>query len=523
MKTLLPLGLLLLALPAAAGEPESIFTNVGADLTPREGPHFELHGYLRTRGAAYGNHDLDRGLTPSGEALFPVPLGDGKGQWMTLADMRLRTDFAIYAPGGTVAVKVRTDLLDNLAMGSLPEGSPLGSTTQRSPSNVLRLKRAWGEVLTPFGVLAAGRMGNQWGLGMLANAGEGLDDDSGDAADRIAFVSPLLGHLVAAAYDFTSVGPVGERRGGKIIDIEPSDRVNSFTFAVMRWRDELSRERRRKAERTTFEYGAYLSYRSQANDIPAWYVPAEDPVPIDSAQVMRRGFSAWAIDGWARLTLPYLTVELEAALMLSRIEQASLVAGTEMRDAVDSAQWGAALETDWGRPEDRFHLGVDLGIASGDPTPGFGAFPKVGAGAPQQGDLDGLQADPPRDNRIDNFRFHPDYRVDRILFREIIGTVTDAWYVRPHGAYRLADLGPGHLTFSLAGIASFAVFASSTPGGKRPLGVELDPTLVYESRSGFQGALEYAVLFPLSGLDNPLEGLDAKTAQSFRLRLAYVF
>ena len=42
-----------------------------------------------------------------------------------------------------------------------------------------------------------------------------------------------------------------------------------------------------------------------------------------------------------------------------------------------------------------------------------------------------------RDNRIDNFRFHSDYRVDRILFREIIGTVTDAMYAKPHARLRL--------------------------------------------------------------------------------------
>ena len=40
------------------------------------------------------------------------------------------------------------------------------------------------------------------------------------------------------------------------------------------------------------------------------------------------------------------------------------------------------------------------------------------------GDLDGAKANPPFHTNVDNFRFHPDYRIDRILFREIIGTVT---------------------------------------------------------------------------------------------------
>ena len=33
---------------------------------------------------------------------------------------------------------------------------------------MIRLKRAYGEALTPFGLFTAGRMGNQFGLGMLA-------------------------------------------------------------------------------------------------------------------------------------------------------------------------------------------------------------------------------------------------------------------------------------------------------------------------------------------------------------------
>jgi uncharacterized protein (TIGR04551 family) len=519
------LGLAPLASPATAraDDPDSIFTNTGADLTPREHAEFRVNGYLRTRGEALDNFDLDRGLTPSGQSLFPVPLGTTASQWLESADMRLRTDLAFYAPGGMVAVKVRADVLDNLALGSLPQGVPSASTTQTSPSNLLRIKRAWGEVLTPFGVIAAGRMGNQWGLGMVANSGDCLDCDSGDAADRIAFVTPLFGHIWAVAYDFTAIGPtVQSKDGTHLIDVEPSARTNSVTVAVIKYKDDLSRERRRKAGRTTFEYGAFFSYRSQDNDVPAWYVPATDPAAVTSGQVMTRGFQAYAIDGWARLTMPELRIQAEAALQTFTEQQDSLIAGVEMRDPVSGLQWGAALESEIGAPERSVHAGIDLGIASGDPAPGFGAYPSMTGAAPQPGDLDGAQARPPYDNRIDNFRFNPDYRIDRILWREIIGTVTDAFYLRPHVSWK-TEIGPGQLLVSLAGVASFALYASSTPGGNHALGVELDPTIAYESRYGFQAAFEYGVLFPMAGLDNPELGLSAKPAQMFRLRLTYVF
>ena len=79
------------------------------------------------------------------------------------------------------------------------------------------------------------------------------------------------------------------------------------------------------------------------------------------------------------------------------------------------------------------------------------------------------------------------------------------------------------LTLSLALVASSAVFASSTPGGAAPLGVELDPTIAYDSMDGFLVSLEHAVLFPLSGLDNPGAGLSARPAQLVRARVEFRF
>jgi hypothetical protein len=53
--------------------------------------------------------------------------------------------------------------------------------------------------------------------------------------------------------------------------------------------------------------------------------------------------------------------------------------------------------------------------------------------------------------------------------------------------------------------------------------VEIDPTVDYVCRDGFSAALEYAVLVPLSGLDNPTLGMEAQPAQLLRVRLGYGF
>src|SRR5439155_27214925 len=86
----------------------------GADLYPREKPELKISGYLRARGDLLVNLDLDRGPTPSGRPLFAVPLSDTTAQTLASADLRLRTDVAVYAPYAQVAVNVRADLIDHL-------------------------------------------------------------------------------------------------------------------------------------------------------------------------------------------------------------------------------------------------------------------------------------------------------------------------------------------------------------------------------------------------------------------------
>jgi len=516
------LGLALAALAWAAPAGATGFTELGQELKPRSDVGIKLEGYFRTRGELLYNLDLDRGLTPSGQPLYPVP-SDG-GQKLYGGDLRLRTDLSVFAPGGTVMVKVRVDTLDNVAAGSDTTGNYAAATTQTSSGNAMRVKRAYGLALTPVGVLLAGRMGNQWGLGMLANGGDCADCDSGDAADRVAFLTPLLGHVWGLAYDISATGPVTSRKDGvRRLDFEPTDNVQTVTFVVLNFREDEALARRRRAGKGTAEYGAYLSHRWQQNDIPSSYLPVASPVPYSTAQVVRRGYKATALDGWLRLTWPSARIEVEAAWLDATVEQASLLPGVELRKPVKSRQIGAALESEFGSPDGRAGGGLNVGYASGDDAPGFGAFPPANGAAPKAGDLEGAQANPPRDNRIDNFRFSPDYRVDRILFREIIGAVTDAVYLRPHGRVVLFRNAAGQLSATLAAVSSWAVSAASPPGRQGFLGVELDPTLIYQSHDGFTLALDHGVFFPGAGFDNPSANLSARPAQVLRARLLLRF
>jgi len=502
------------------------FQEAGQDYIPRDKTEIDVSGYLRTRGEALYNLDLDRGLQTNGQPIFPVPQSDPKAQTLTQWDMRWRTDMRIYAPGSLVGVKARIDVLDNVALGSLPEGIPSSTLSQRSPADVVRVRRAYGELALPFGLIDAGRMGTHWGLGMVANGGDCLDCDSADASDRVAFITPLFGHIFALAYDFSATGPQAARPNqNRTIGIEPTTDVRTMTFAWMRWKDDETRLRRRRAGKATVEYGSYITHRWQSNDIPSTYLSTSqpiDPFANGGSGIMARGFRATAFDGWLRLTLPWGRIEAEAAFITATVDQPSLVPGLLLRDPAKSKQIGAVLQSEFGPIDALFTAGLDAGYASGDPAPGFGAVQNPNAAAPQPGDLDGPQASPRRDNRIDNFRFHSDYRIDRILFREIIGTVTDTVYARPHARLRLTRARSAELSATTDVIGSRAVDASSTLSGKAPLGVEIDPSLIFETHS-FLAALDYAVLFPMSGFDNVATSQAAKPAQLVRLRLNYLF
>lgn len=508
------------AVTTCAGAPvlAAGFTDIGNDIVATPDAAIEVDGYFRARGELLGNLDLDRGVDPSGVPLYPVPLDNPTGQVLSHGDFRLRTDVAAYTPFVEAAVKARIDVLDNLAIGSTPDGPPQATVTQR-PVDAVSLRRAYAEVLTPFGLLAVGRMGAHWGTGMLVNGGDCYDCDSGDAADRIAFITPLARHLWAVAYDVGFVGPQATRRAGsRLVDLAPSDDVRGLSFAFLKYRTPRSVARRLAVDRATLDYGAVFSYRWQKTDVPASYLPTAEPVPLEPAQVVDRGLEAFLLDGYIDFTFPHLQLRAEGAFLTGSIEEPSVIPGVRYGVPLTSQQWGAALESRVSGPAWPVGFGVDGGAASGDAAYGFGAFPELLEPAPEAGELDGPQANPPFDNTVNNFRFHPDYRIDRILFREIIGTVTDAIYVRPHFDWAIGRTAGGVFVLELAAVASWAMEPTSTPSGARDLGMEFDPSIRYVN-GRFAVAADYALLLPGSAFDNPATGLSAQPAQLGRLRM----
>ena len=123
---------------------------------------------------------------------------------------------------------------------------------------------------------------------------------------------------------------------------------------------------------------------------------------------------------------------------------------------------------------------------------------------------------------MNNYRFNPAYQVDLILWRRILGTVTDAWYVKPTIRW---DVYPGlalsgWLVYSQALTAASTPSATSATTGNTPMGLEADFKLDYATDDGFVAWASYGVLFPLSAFDG---ALDTSRAHAVRTGLAIRF
>lgn len=76
---------------------------------------------------------------------------------------------------------------------------------RKTPSPRVNVARAWAEVTnTALGQIRFGRMPSQWGLGLVANAGNGVDSDFRAAPTRLMYAARIrsLRMFIAGFYDF---------------------------------------------------------------------------------------------------------------------------------------------------------------------------------------------------------------------------------------------------------------------------------------------------------------------------------
>jgi uncharacterized protein (TIGR04551 family) len=563
-------------------------------------PTFELHGYFRTRAEllqnfSLGRHNgigdpqnlwaqpLDNTFTPTNGGPVVVKGCGTNGtaacydSSQATANLRLRLNPEIHI-SDNLRILSQIDLLDNLVLGSTPDSyamtpsvspttgatmtnasgyasagynpyAPLGvfSTTQGPPTagvngfqNSVQVNRVWAEYTTPVGQLRFGRMGSQWGLGMVANSGDGIDSDYQSTIDRVMFVTGLksIDLYMGAAYDFVSSG-TNNSNPYTIYGGQPYDNAN-FTnvaegvlFLARRTSPSMSHALLERGG-LVLNGGFYGVYRAQTLDVTAGQTPYTLNTSCTTASCNNgfqyRGASAFIPDVWVQALWRKLRFEGEFASIIGKIDQTpvNVQVPTQVRE------FGLVTQSEYLALQDKLHLDFGFGWASGDPW-----APSLNPGP------NGLQTEGNVNGPISTFRFHPDYRVDLIFFRQILTRVEGAYYFRPSVDYDFVRQ-PNGQKFGGGGalIWSRASQFEETPGHKRDLGVELDFQLYYQASDGslnddlekiggLYAMLQYGVFFPLGGLDYlPGEqsapgasglNLGLSTAQTVRLFMGIVF
>ncbi|MBI3180564.1 MAG: TIGR04551 family protein [Myxococcales bacterium] len=494
---------------------------------------FVPDGYFRVRPDLFHKFDLARQPDPSGFPLFPRSPTSELNRTQAGVNMRFRFE-PTFNISEEVRLRLQLDALDNVLLGSTPDyaysrfalvGYPydrdqfsIFSESQvppRSGLNALQdsisLKRVYGEVSTPVGILRFGRMGSHWGLGMVRNDGNCPECDFGDHVDRLMFVTePFTGIYVTPMLELNLEGPSSARQGGggQPFDLSNEDDAHGYVVAIARRDTEQQARAKLENNLHVLNYGLHFTYRIQRND-PAEFLG--QPFQGEGGELkgfgyVPRGGTLYIPDLWAKYERKLFSLELEAAAVLGTIGNRAQTAGeaetTDAAQPINVIQFGGVARGEYRLMEGSLRLRMELGFASGDDAPGFGNFPRRrgASGVSQAGDIDGPQFGCRAtgcDDTIRNFRFNRDYRIDLVLWREILGGVTDAIYAKPTLEYKVAE---GFHLYASA-IYSRSVYAQSTPSSVDPnLGVELNGGARYETEDGFFAAIDWGILFPLGGL-----------------------
>ena len=543
---------------------------------------FEVHGYMRMRGEFQDQFSLGRGgypfeifiprddlqvhapsaMSSAGEPIIPggcsgarrTTTMDGRQIWdesglcnqraLAFANMRLRIEPTIHL-SDDVRVHMQLDVLDNVVMGSTPDGFfysngsyqlnpgmvdvdatptttyvPLRalSDTQVPPQygfnswrDSIVVRRAWAEVRNRgLGELRFGRMGNHWGLGILANGGTGIDSDFQTDVDRIMAITRLVGFYFFGAWDFAGEGYIYDDPARMRVPFDQSrlDDVDQFTFGVAR-RSSPEEQRAALARGdVVLNGGIYLQYRTQNLTTEGTADPLSGGARAPT--YFRRGFESYTPDIWVQFLWERLRLEAEAVMVIGTIDNIRTdgfgddgTPGNSLIGTNTLLQFGLAFEAEYHLLNDQLGIYFNAGYASGDAdseglTP---ASSRRGLGYQAQ------IAGEPTDRNLTAFAFHPNYRVDLIFWRTMMRGIGSAYYFRPGLSYDFIRNSFGQLLGARADVVwSRAAQPIQTWGNGPDLGVEIDAQVYYRSEDGpdfldgFYASLQYGIFFPLDGL-----------------------
>jgi len=544
---------------------------------------FELDGYFRLRADYMHDFNMGQGystkvdpLTGVASGLPPYPTsllcpapaaGAGVGDPAYAAcghkdlgqsTLRFRLEPTLNVTD-QVRIRSQFDVLDNTIMGSTPDSLaanrahgnfipqapiPFLYTTQNPPTvgengymSSIRAKRAWAEIDTEFGSLRFGRMPWHFGRGISYNDGSCMDCDGGTTVDRVALLTEVYGHQFTLALDYGTQGLTSNqlalgRNGGDSmpIDLGQDDDVYEYMAAVTHIDTPVALREKVDRGDVVVNYGLQLVYRSQHTS----YDTSACTMPNTTAAIAACGGTITKAEQaltptpinafffqpnlWMKLHYRSLIIEFEGTALLGRMDQGGVLLDPKdprPNDKVYFRQWGGVIASELRLYRDAFFLGLETGGASGDQAENEAGYLNYRWRSVQQ---------PKGDHSIRDFKFSPEYHVDSILFRHILGTVTNAVYVKPAVSYWFDLTQSRQLGISGSAVYSVAQVPVSTPGNGLGYGLELNASASYRNTAeGFYAGMTWGVLWPMGALNRPsplwTDGVgagDASAAQVLR-------
>nr|MBP7684546.1 TIGR04551 family protein [Deltaproteobacteria bacterium] len=458
----------------------------------------------------------------------------GRGDRIRGANMRVRLQPTL-ALSDDVRVHMTIDVLDNVTLGSSPDRVAVGSeedledtidmgsggVSSTSAGDAFRdsiyVRRAWAEVTNrALGQLRFGRMAHEWGLGMLYNAGDGLDDDYSSEIDRVQAITRYSDLFFGASYDFAGEGivmsPLTSLRAVPF-DFTGADDIRQFSFlAAYRLSEEEQEERLANGD-WVLNAGIYFLYRTQRLSSEAIELSTVDAgAPL--VDLVRRNARQATPDVWAQFMWGDLRLELEAALNIGSI--GNITNSTDDDDDYRILSFGFAFQGEYRLLDDALGIYVDTGLGTGD-SQVRGISGRENTYRQEDGN-----------DQLTHFGFHPNYRIDLILFRNILGNVGGVWYLRPGLSYDIVRTAFGQRLGARVDVIYSRANRNSQireygDRGANTLGLELNASVYYRSEDGpgltdgFYAAFHYGILFPMAGLKET--GLGVGNAQTLRLVL----
>jgi hypothetical protein len=493
---------------------------------PAAGADVRFDGSYRLR----FNTDTNLALDESQFAL-------GQSKW---AEHRLRLTPKIVeiGPNGGLEIQASFDLLSGLIGGDTAANFRGYGFSERSEKNGLRasgfdFRHFFAKVRMPVGLLEFGQMPSQWGMGMVANSGDGEeatdfgDPRFGDIVERILFATRPFGALFGPASDLGR--QLALAIGGDLVYRDRYAQLVVRNGSGLQWAD------------TAWQILGALVWEPREGSRAGFYVTRR----IQTFAARGGDLHIWVFDGHLRHSMP---LEALGAVLSLEGEAAEIYGGTSHAPNLSAmgttrvSQQGAAARA--GLAKGQFEAELEGGYASGDANP--------------------------FDDQATGFQMNRDFKVGLVLFDEVLlfqtqnaarrlsdpgllgvpppgldllpteGAVTNALYLKPTLRWKPGFFGGrlrfvGSVLFARAPqpvVDAYQALVSSAPKNAfghdagRNYGVELDGAVGYRMKfSGplaFEAGLQLGYLIPGDAFTR-LDGSRMPGAYAMKVRATFLF